>query len=95
MWLLLVLALIYDVKKVQKRGQGTNMKKKLTVKPSPLRRGLTLCTVVAGLLLISSLQIKIPPKGAEGWISASFNEAEADQNRRVARRTSRRTAARN
>ena len=91
----MVLALLYDVKKGQKRGQETNMKKTLTVKPSPLRRGLTLCTGIAGLLLISSLQIKIPPLGAEGWISASFNEAEADQNRRVARRTSRRTAARN
>jgi len=95
MWLFLVLALLHDVKKGQKREQEANMKKKSTAKPSPLRRGLTLCTVIAGLLLISSLQINIPPMGAEGWISASFKEAEADQNRRVARRTSRRTAARN
>ena len=91
MWLLLVLALLHD----EKRREEVNMKKTLVVKHSLLGKGLTLCTVIAGLLLVSSLQIKVQPMGADGWISASFNEAEADQNRRVARRTSRRTAARN
>ncbi len=50
---------------------------------------------VAMLLLLGSVQLKIAPIQSDGWVVASFDEAVADSNRRVARRTSRRTSHRN
>ena len=50
---------------------------------------------VAALMLLGSVQITVNTQAMQGWVSASFNEAEADSNRRVARRTSRRTSNRN
>jgi len=44
------------------------------------------------LIVIQPLQIEIKNTGA--WVAISFSEAEASQDRRVARRTSRRTASR-
>jgi cell division protein FtsW (lipid II flippase) len=47
-----------------------------------------------GLLLIVIQPLQVGVNGAGGWIAISFNEAEASEDRRVARRTSRRTASR-
>ena len=57
----------------------------------PLGKG----SAVAALMLLGSVQITVNTQAMQGWVSASFNEAEADSNRRVARRTSRRTSNRN
>ncbi len=52
-------------------------------------------SAVAALMLLGSVQITVNTQTSQGWISASFNEVAADSNRRVARRTSRRTSNRN
>ena len=58
------------------------------------KSGATLSAVL-GLLLLGSVNVKTNSLGSEVWIALTFQEAAADSNRRVARRTSRRTAARN
>ena len=67
---------------------------KVNVKEKVLKSGATLSAVL-GLLLLGSVNVKTDSLGSEGWIALTFQEAAADSNRRVARRTSRRTAARN
>jgi hypothetical protein len=52
-------------------------------------------SAVAALMLLGSVQITVNTQAMQGWVSASFSEAAADSNRRVARRTSRRTSNRN
>jgi hypothetical protein len=63
-------------------------------KTKVLKSGATL-SVVLGLLLLGSVNVKTDSLGSEGWIALAFQEAAADGNRRVARRTSRRTSRRN
>ena len=72
----------------------TKVNVKPNVKEKVFRSGATLSAVL-GLLLLGSVNIKTDSLGSEGWIVLTFQEAAADSNRRVARRTSRRTAARN
>lgn len=67
---------------------------KVNVKEKVFRSGVALSAVL-GLLLLGSVNVKTDSLGSEGWIALTFQEAAADSNRRVARRTSRRTAARN
>jgi len=57
---------------------------------------LSKTSVVAlfGLLLIVIQPLQVEVSGTGAWITISFNKAEAGQDRRVARRTSRRTASR-
>lgn len=52
-------------------------------------------SAVAALMLLGSVQITVNTQAMQGWVSASFSEVVADSNRRVARRTSRRTSNRN
>ena len=47
-----------------------------------------------GLLLIVLQPLQVEVNGAGSWAAISFNDAEASEDRRVARRTSRRTASR-
>ena len=47
-----------------------------------------------GLLLIVLQPLQVEVNGAGSWAAISFNDAEASQDRQVARRTSRRTASR-
>jgi len=47
-----------------------------------------------GLLLIVLQPLQVEMNGTDTWVAISFNDAEASQDRRVARRTSRRTASR-
>lgn len=68
--------------------QGKKMKLKV------MKSGVFLSAVL-GLLLLGSVNVKTDSLGSEGWIVLTFQEAAADSNRRVARRTSRRTASRN
>ena len=57
---------------------------------------LSKTSVVAlfGLLLIVLQPLQVEVNGAGAWVAMSFHEAEASEDRRVARRTSRRTASR-
>jgi len=57
---------------------------------------LSKTSVVAlfGLLLIVLQPLQVEVNGTGAWVAMSFNEAEASEDRRVARRTSRRTASR-
>ena len=68
--------------------------KKPKIQVKVLKSGATLSAVL-GLLLLGSVNVKTDSLGSEGWIVLTFQEAAADGNRRVARRTSRRTSARN
>lgn len=52
-------------------------------------------SAVAALMLLGSVQITVNTQAMQGWGAVSFSEAVADSNRRVARRTSRRTSNRN
>ena len=72
----------------------SNQMKKPKTKVNVLKSGATLSAVI-GLLLLGSVNVKTDSLNSEGWIVLTFQEASADSNRRVARRTSRRTAARN
>jgi len=72
----------------------TKVNVKPNVKEKVFRSGAVLSAVL-GLLLLGSVNVKTDSLGSEGWIVLTFQEAAADSNRRVARRTSRRTAARN
>ena len=60
-----------------------------------ISRPVVKVSAVAALMLLGSVQITVNTQTTQGWISASFNEVVADSNRRVARRTSRRTSNRN
>jgi|GEM_PF-1389919 hypothetical protein len=53
-----------------------------------------LVAVSLGLTLMMIQSVHVELNGADGWVTISVSEAEASQNRRVARRTSRRTAKR-
>ena len=66
--------------------------KKMTQKV--MKSGVFLSAVL-GLMLVGSVNIKPGGLNGESWLLLSFQEAKADGNRRVARRTSRRTANRN
>jgi len=68
--------------------QGKKMKLKV------MKSGVFLSAVL-GLLLLGSVNVKTDSLDSEGWIVLTFQEVAADSNRRVARRTSRRTASRN
>jgi len=59
-----------------------------------MKSGIFLSAVL-GLLLLGSVNIKPGALNGESWVVLGFQEAKADSNRRVARRTSRRTASRN
>ena len=73
---------------------STEANVKVNVKEKVLKSGVALSAVL-GLFLLGSVNVKIDSLGSEGWIALTFQEVAADSNRRVARRTSRRTAARN
>jgi hypothetical protein len=47
-----------------------------------------------GLLLVVIQPLHVEVNSNGGWVAVSFNEAEASEDRQVARRTSRRTASR-
>ena len=66
--------------------------KKMTLKV--MKSGVFL-SAVAALLLVGSVSVKPGAPSGESWVVLGFQEAKADGNRRVARRTSRRTASRN
>ncbi|MGA0344497.1 MAG: hypothetical protein ACO3RT_07195 [Arenicellales bacterium] len=52
-------------------------------------------TVAIGAVLMTAQSIQVGTQSGSGWVSFSFNYAAADgEDRRVARRTSRRTASR-
>ena len=52
-------------------------------------------TLAIGAVLMTVQSIQVGPQSGSGWVSFSFNYAAADgEDRRVARRTSRRTASR-
>ena len=59
-----------------------------------MKSGIFLSAVL-GLLFLGSVNIKPGALNGESWVVLGFQEAQADSNRRVARRTSRRTASRN
>ena len=59
-----------------------------------MKSGIFLSAVL-GLLLLGSVNIKPGALNGESWVVLGFQDAQADSNRRVARRTSRRTASRN
>jgi hypothetical protein len=52
-------------------------------------------SAIIGLSVVGSVNIESGFLQGESWMSVSFQEAKADGNRRVARRTSRRTSNRN
>ena len=52
-------------------------------------------SAVAALILLGSVQVTFNSQESQGWVATSYSEAAADSNRRVARRTSRRTSNRN
>ena len=60
-----------------------------------ISRPVVKVSAVAALMLLGSVQITVNTQTTQGWVSASFSEVAADSNRRVARRTSRRTSNRN
>ena len=66
--------------------------KKMTLK---LMKSGVFLSAVAALLLVGSISVKPGATSGESWVVLGFQEAKADGNRRVARRTSRRTASRN
>jgi len=68
--------------------QGKKMRLKI------MKSGVFLSAVL-GLLLVGSVSVKPGATSGESWVVLGFQEAKADSNRRVARRTSRRTASRN
>jgi len=68
--------------------QGKKMRLKI------MKSGVFLSAVL-GLLLVGSVSVKPGATSGESWVVLGFQEAQADSNRRVARRTSRRTASRN
>jgi len=80
--------------KKPKTKANVKVNAKAKAKQKILKAGATLSAVL-GLLLLGSVNVKTDSLGSEGWIALTFQEAAADSNRRVARRTSRRTAARN
>jgi len=64
---------------------------------SRLNQALKAAGVASGLvflLALGSVQFTVGPSAANGWVNISFITAQADEDRRVARRTARRTTSR-